>query len=53
MRLTTVIDSENSHRKGRRYVGPRLANILQAVQQFSTIVDTIVSGSQSQIARAI
>ena len=53
MRLTAEIDRENSHRKGRRCVGPRLTNILQAVQQFSTIVDTIVGGSQSQIACAI
>jgi hypothetical protein len=53
MRLTAEIDRENSHRKGRRCVGPRLTNVLQAVQQFSTIVDTIVGGSQSQIASAI
>src|SRR5258707_63211 len=53
MRLTAEIDRENSHRKGRRCVGPRLTNVLQAVQQFSTIVDTIVGSSQSQIAGAI
>jgi hypothetical protein len=53
MRLTAEIDRENNHRKGRRCVGPRLTNILQAVQQFSTIVDTIVGSSQSQIACAI
>ena len=53
MRLTAEIDREDSHRKGRRCVGPRLTNVLQAVQQFSTIVDTIVGGSQSQIACAI
>jgi ankyrin repeat domain-containing protein 50 len=53
MRLTAEIDRENSNRKGRRCVGPRLTNVLQAVQQFSTIVDTIVGGSQSQIASAI
>jgi hypothetical protein len=53
MRLTAEIDRENSHRKGRRCVGPRLTNVLQAVQQFSTIVDTMVGGSQSQIACAI
>jgi ankyrin repeat domain-containing protein 50 len=53
MRFTAEIDRDNSHRKSRRCVGPRLTNILQAVQQFSTIVDTIVGGSQSQIACAI
>jgi ankyrin repeat domain-containing protein 50 len=53
MRLTAEIDRENSHRKGRRCVGPRLTNVLQAVQQFSTIVDTIVGSSQSQTAGAI
>jgi hypothetical protein len=53
MRLTTQIDRENSHRKGLRCVGPCLTNILQAVQQFSTIVDMVIGGSQSQIACAI
>jgi len=53
MKLTAQIDRENSHRKDLRCVGPRLTNILQAVQQFSTIVDMIIGGSQSQIACAI
>jgi hypothetical protein len=53
MRLTAEIDRENSLRKGRRCVGPRLTNVLQAVQQFSTIVDIIIGGSQSLIASAI
>ena len=53
IRLTAEIDKENSYRKSRRCVEPRLTNVLQAVQQFSTIVDTIVGGSQSQIASAI
>lgn len=53
IRLTAEVDSENSHRKGRRCVGPRLTNVLQSVQQFLTVVDTIVGSSQSEIASAI
>lgn len=48
MRLTAQIDKENSRRKSRRCVGPRLTNVLQSVQQFSTVVDVIIGGSQSQ-----
>jgi ankyrin repeat domain-containing protein 50 len=50
MRLTAEIDREN---KSRRCVGPRLTNVLQSVQQFSTIIDVIVGGSQSLLASGI
>ncbi|EXJ91683.1 hypothetical protein A1O3_00233 [Capronia epimyces CBS 606.96] len=53
MRLTAEIDRNNGRRRSRRCVGPRFSSILQAVQQFSTIVDTIVGGSQSLLASAI
>jgi ankyrin repeat domain-containing protein 50 len=53
MRLTAEIDRENSYRRSRRCVGPRLTNVLQSVQQFSTIIDTIIGGSQSLLASAI
>jgi hypothetical protein len=52
IKLTAEIDIENSRRR-RRCVGPRLTSILQAVQQFSTIPDTIISSSQSPIAGAV
>lgn len=54
MRFTAEIDSDASrNRKSRQCVGTRLTNVLNAVQQFSTIVDFIVGNSQSQIAGAI
>ena len=52
MRLTSEIDAENSRRR-RRCVGPRLTNILQSIQQFTTIPDTIIGAAQSQIACAV
>lgn len=53
MKLTAEIDTSNSNRKSRRCFGPRLTNVLEAVQQFTTVVDIIVGGSQSLIASAI
>lgn len=53
-RITAEIDRETGRqRKSRRCVGPRLTNILQSVQQFSTIADLAVGAAQSQIASAI
>lgn len=49
MRLTAEVDRSAS-RKGRRCFGPRLTNVLQAVQQFASIGDVIVGGSQNLIA---
>jgi len=53
MKLTAEIDRNNSLRRSRRCFGPRFTNILEAIQQFSTIVDVIIGGSQSLIASAI
>ncbi|MCJ1328293.1 hypothetical protein MMC10_004969 [Thelotrema lepadinum] len=54
MRLTAQIDRDTvQHRRSRRCVGPRLTNILHAVQQFSTVVDIVVGGSQNVIACSI
>lgn len=52
MILTAEIDRENSKRR-IRCVGPRLTSVLESIQQFSYIVETFISGSQSQIAGAI
>ena len=49
MRLTAEIDRCAS-RKGRRCFGPRLTNLLQAVQQFASLGDIIIGGSQNLIA---
>ncbi|KAJ9494026.1 hypothetical protein H2202_010454 [Exophiala xenobiotica] len=51
-RLTAEIDRRTSSRKSR-CVGTRLTNILQCLQQFSAVVDTVVGGSQSLIASGI
>ena len=53
MAVTAAIDRNNSHRRSRRCFGPRLTNVLESVQQFSTIVDILVGGSQSLTASAI
>lgn len=51
MRLTAQIDRRVcGNRAGGRCFGPRLTNILQAVQQFAPLGDIIVGGSQSLIA---
>lgn len=49
MRLTAEIDRCAS-RRGRRCFGPRLTNLLQAVQQFASLGDIIIGGSQNLIA---
>ena len=51
--FTAEIDRDMSRRKGRRCVRPRLTNVLQSVQQFSTIVDDLVGIANSHIASAI
>lgn len=54
IRFTAEIDRDaGRNRRSRQCVGPRLTNVLNAVQKFSTVVDSIVGSSQSQIAGAI
>ena len=54
MRLTAEIDRDEMRtRKSRRCVGPRLSNVLQACQQFATVVDVAIGGSQQPIASGI
>lgn len=54
MRLTAEIDRDaGRNRQSRQCVGTRLTNVSHAVQQFSTVVDSIVGSSQSQIAGVI
>jgi hypothetical protein len=47
MRFTAKIDRQN---KAGRCFGPRLTNVLQSVQQFASLGDIIVGGSQNIIA---
>ncbi len=46
MAVTAAIDRDIGHRQSHRCCGPRLTNILESVQQFSTVVDIIIGGSQ-------
>ncbi|KAL8364540.1 hypothetical protein RB595_003698 [Gaeumannomyces hyphopodioides] len=51
MRLTDEIDRRATQRGHReRCFGPRFSNILQTVQQFAALGDTVVGGSQNIIA---
>ena len=50
MRLTAEIDLHTGKIIGGRCFGPRLTNVLQAVQQFAALGDIVVGGSQNIIA---
>lgn len=51
MHLISQIDRQACRKgAGGRCFGPRLINILQAVQQFAALGDVIVGGSQNLIA---
>ena len=49
MQLTAEIDFQ-THKAGRRCFGLRMTKILESVQQFASIGDVIVGGSQNLIA---
>lgn len=51
MRLTAEIDRRVARKvRGRPSFGPRLTNVLQAVQQYAALEDIIVGGSHNIIA---
>ena len=51
MRLTAEIDRRAAGKAGGgRCFGPRLTNVLQAVQQFAALGDIIIGGSQNIVA---
>jgi hypothetical protein len=50
MRLTAEIDCATSKIGSRRCFGPRMTNFLFAVQQFASIGDVMIGGSQNLIA---
>jgi ankyrin repeat domain-containing protein 50 len=51
MRITAQVDLKASRRvSGGRCFGPRLTNLLQAVQQFASLGDVIIGGSQNLVA---
>ncbi|OQE31901.1 hypothetical protein PENSTE_c001G06158 [Penicillium steckii] len=51
MRLTAEIDRGTGN--GNRCLGPRLTNVLQAVQKFAALGDIIIGGSQNLVACGI
>ncbi|RYP71635.1 hypothetical protein DL770_008092 [Monosporascus sp. CRB-9-2] len=54
MRLTAEIDRHTSGKLGGgRCFGPRLTNVLQAVQQFAALGDIIIGGAQNIIASGV
>ena len=53
MRLTAKIDRQASGVGGRRCVGPRLFNFLQAVQQYAALGDVVVGSTQNLIAAGV
>lgn len=54
VRLTAQIDHDIvQQRKSRRCVGPRFMSVLQAVQQFTTVADMVISGSQNLISSSV
>jgi ankyrin repeat protein len=51
MQLTAEIDSLSSRSsRGRRCFGPRFTNVLHAIQQFTTVGDVMVGGTQNILA---
>jgi ankyrin repeat domain-containing protein 50 len=51
MRLTAEMDLKATTKHGRgRCFGPRMTNLLQAIQQFAALGDVVVGGSQNIIA---
>ena len=50
MRLTAEIDQASGKAGRGRCFGPRLTNFLQAVQQFASLGDIIIGGSQNLVA---
>lgn len=54
MRLTAEIDRQAFGKaSGRRCVGPRLTNFLQAVQQYAALGDVIMGATQNLIAAGV
>lgn len=49
MRLTAEIDFQG-RKAGRRCFGPRMTKVLESVQQFASIGDVIIGGSQNLVA---
>jgi hypothetical protein len=52
MHLTAEIDQKSRHQRGgtHRCFGPRFTKILESVQQYASIGDVIIGGSQNLVA---
>ena len=51
--FTTLLDRSLQSRHSRRCIGPRVINLLQSTQQFSTVIDVLVGGSQNFLASSV
>jgi hypothetical protein len=51
--FTTLLDRSLQSRRSRRCIGPRVINLLQSTQQFSTVIDVLVGGSQNFLASSV
>ena len=48
--FTSFLDRSLQSRCSRRCMGPRVINLLQSAQQFSTVIDVVVGGAKNLLA---
>lgn len=51
--FTCLLDRGLENRRSRRCIGPRVINLLQSTQQFSTVIDVFIGGSQNLLASSV
>jgi hypothetical protein len=51
--FTSFLDRSLQSRRSRRCIGPRVINLLQSTQQFSTVIDVLIGGSQNFLASSV
>ena len=51
--FTCILDRELGAQHRRRCIGPKAINLLQSAQQFSSVVDVLIGGSQNLLASSI
>ena len=51
--FTSFLDRSLQGRRSRSCIGPRVINLLQGTQQFSTVIDVVIGGSQNLLASSV
>ena len=51
--FTCILDRDLETQRRRRCIGPKAINLLQSAQQFSSIVDVFIGGSQNLLASSV